>query len=74
MYKRIRINLAFETADSRGDIEEEVLRQIGNAVIINEGTPEEERGSMELEDCGHNDPNEPCVVTDRWEVGLGKVI
>ncbi len=74
MLKRIRIDLAFETEDPRVDIMEEVLRRTGNAVIINEGTPEEERGFMELEDCNQNLPNEPCIITDRWEVGRGKVI
>ncbi len=74
MYKRIRINLAFNTEDPRGDIKEEVLRHLADAVVINEGGIEEERGFIELEDCNHNSPNEPCIITDRWEVGRGKVI
>ena len=30
---------------------------------------------VSLERCGHNGtPPTPCVVTERWEVGLGRVI
>ena len=50
MYKRTRVNLAFNTEDPRGDIEEEALRQLAEAVVINEGTPGEERGFIELEE------------------------
>lgn len=74
MYKRIRLDLAFDTDDPRNDIVEEVLQRIGSAVVVQEGQPEEERGYMELEDCYHNVPNEPCIITDRWEVGRGRVI
>lgn len=74
MYKRIRMDLAFDEAESREDIKDKVLDVIGDAVVILEGEPNEERGYLELEDCYHNVPNEPCVVTDRWEVGRGKVI
>ena len=74
MFKRIRIDLAFETESPRADIVDKVLDLIGDAVVIEEGEPNEERGYLELEDCNHNAPNEPCVVTDRYEVGRGKVI
>ncbi len=74
MYKRIRMDLAFNDSDPRGDIIEEALRRLTDAVVINEGDVAEERGYIELEDCNHNAPSEPCVITDRWEVGRGKVI
>ncbi len=74
MYKRIRLNLAFNDEDPRDDIVEEVLRHLGDAVVIEEGQVNEERGYILLEDCYHNSPNEPCIKTDRWEVGKGKVI
>jgi len=73
MLKKISLVLRFETEDSRADIVEEVLRHFEDAVVILEGEPTEQRGYVELEDCGHNVPNSPCVVTDRWEVGRGKV-
>ena len=74
MLKQIRINLAFEDEDPQGDIVEEVLRHIDSAIVIQEGEINEERGYVELLDNNHNNPNQPCNVTARWEVGRGKVI
>jgi len=43
-----------------------------NAITINEGQDNEERGFIELEKCKH-DEGEPCKKIGRWEVGRGKV-
>ncbi len=75
MIKRFRADIAYDDADPLNDLVEEARRRIGTAVVINEGQDNEERGYFEVEDCGHNDvPPTPCVVTERWEAGRGKVI
>ncbi len=79
MLKRFRADIAYEV-DEEGeapalyDLVEEARRRIGNAIIINEGQENEERGYFEVEDCGHNDvPPTLCVKAERWEAGRGKV-
>lgn len=44
-----------------------------NAIVINGGQDNEERGFIELERCAH-DEQERCETLARWEVGKGKVL
>lgn len=45
------------------------------AVVINEGQENEERGFIVFEKCYHDQtPTEACEIIARWEVGRGKVI
>lgn len=76
---RIRINLTLppevrenhpEKLDELRDL---LLKALDMAVVINEGLPNEERGFIEVERCGHR-IGEPCEVLARWETGKGKVI
>ncbi len=71
--KRIRMDLTFENEDPLNDLVEEAERRYMSALVINEGELNEERGFFSLEDCHHNTGG-PCVITDRWETGRGKVI
>ncbi len=75
MIKRFRADIAYDDADPLNDLVEEARRRIGSAIVINEGEENEERGFFDVEDCGHNEtPPIPCIVTERWEAGRGKVI
>ena len=75
MLKRFRADIIYSDFDPLNDLVEEARRRIEASVVINEGQPNEERGYFSVEDCGHNDtPPIPCVVTEKWEVGRGKVI
>ena len=75
MIKRFRADIAYDDADPLNDLVEEARRRIGAAVVINEGQDNEERGYFEVQDCRHDEvPPAPCVVTERWEAGRGKVI
>lgn len=73
MYYGITLDLAFETEDPRDDIVKEVLRRFPDAIVINKGQVNEERGYMNLVACRHGAHNEPCTEIERWEVGRGKV-
>ncbi len=75
MLKRFRADIAYEDFDALNDLVEEARRRIMGATVINEGQPNEERGYFSVEDCAHNDtPPGPCVVTEKWVVGVGQVI
>ncbi len=75
MIKRFKADIAYDDADPLNDLVEEARRRIRGAIVINGGEDNEERGYFEVEDCGHNEtPPTPCVVTERWEAGRGKVI
>ncbi len=83
MIKRFRADIAYEVneegeAPALDDLVEEARKRIGAAVVINEGQLNEARGYFKVEDCHHDEPNgpdrPPCVVTEKWEVGRGKVI
>lgn len=46
-----------------------------NAVVINEGSANEERGYISAEQCYHDEiPPRDCVELARWEVGRGRVL
>ena len=80
MLKRFRADIAYETnlegeAPELNDLVEEARRRILAGVVINEGEDNEERSYFSVEDCSHNEtPLTPCVVTEKWEAGRGKVI
>ena len=69
---RLRMDLAFDNQDALNDLLEEAERRYTQAIIINEGHDNEERGYFEVEEC-HHDTGEPCEKIARWEVGRGKV-
>lgn len=57
------------------EMKELLLPFFTNAVVINEGEENEERGFIELGKCYHDEtPTQPCEKIARWEVGRGKVI
>ena len=74
MKTRIRMDLAFEEFNKeKAEQARKLLAPfLKNAVVINEGEDNEERGYIEIENCGH-DEGKPCTVLARWEVGRGKV-
>lgn len=82
MLKRFRADIAYQVneegeAPDLYDLIEEARRRIGAAIVINEDGEDsiEERGYFLVEDCGHDEvPPVPCVVTEKWEAGRGKVI
>ena len=71
---RIRLDLSFppEARQYAERIRDALLPLYQNAVVINEGGDNEERGYIEVERCGHR-IGEACEVIARWEVGKGKV-
>ena len=72
---RIRVDLTLppEAANHVEQIKAALEPFVQNAVIINEGLPNEERGFIEVERCGHR-IGEGCEHIARWEVGRGRVI
>lgn len=65
MFWRIRIDLAFEKEASINAIKNTALDHFAKAFTINPGTPEEERGTIVLEKCYHNEhPPKPCQLIE----------
>lgn len=63
MFYRIRIDLAFTDKDPCDDILDKALGALDDALVINSGQPDEERGYITLEKCFHDeDPSKPCEV------------
>lgn len=63
MFYRVVVNLNF----NREDIPERAYRDarwlLQNAIVVNPGQPNEERGYIELQQCFHDeDPTRPCVI------------
>ncbi len=79
MLIRIRCDIVYKP-DSEGeapelyDLVEEARKRVDAGVVINEGEDNEERGYFIVEECNHGQPNQPCVVRERWETGHGQVI
>lgn len=72
---RVRIDLCFDPkqkakADQLKALIEPFLK---DAVVINEKLPNEERGFIDIERCGHR-LGIACSKIERWELGRGKVI
>ncbi len=72
---RIRMDLVLpkEAEQYADQIQTALTPFLNNAVIINEGLPNEESGYIEVERCGHR-LNQSCEKIARWEVGKGKVL
>ena len=75
MVKRLRLDLAYDEATwelHKDKVRDYILPLYKHAVVINPDAPNEERGYVEVENCGH-DEAKPCKIIARWEVGKGKV-
>ena len=72
---RVRMDLVLpeEAGQYADQIKDALIPFLSNAVIINEGLPNEESGYIEVERCGHR-LNQSCEKIARWEVGKGKVL
>ena len=76
---KYKLSLTLHYPEAARNYEEEVRQALvplfQNAVVINEGEDNEERGFIQVEECHHDEaPPQPCVVAGRWEVDRGKVI
>ena len=61
MFYRITIDLAFTDQDSIADILDKALGHLDNAITINPGQENEERGSIRTLKCYHDEnPSKPC--------------
>ena len=72
MAYKISLELHFEEEATIQQAKDQLLPLYQNAIVINEGQENEERGFIELQHCLH-DIGEPCVKLARWEVGRGRV-
>lgn len=72
---RIRMDLCLppEAANYADQIRDALTPFLTNAVVINEGQDNEERGYIDVERCGHS-LGLGYEKVARWEVGKGKVI
>lgn len=72
---RLIIDLTFPPAlkGSADQLRELLLQLYLQAVVINEGLANEERGFIDLQRCGHR-LGLSCETIGRWEVGKGRVI
>lgn len=70
---RMDITLPPEAENHRDKIKDALLPFMQYGVVINEGLPNEERGYIDIERCGHR-IGEPCDKIARWEIGKGKVL
>lgn len=69
MIYRIRIDLAFTDKDPCDDILDKALGVLNDALVINSGQPDEERGYIILEECHHDEhPAKRCEVIEEWQV------
>lgn len=71
MLVRVRMDLAFNIANrsQAQALRDAIVPFAQHAVVVNEGTANEERGYIETENCGHDeDPPKPCNVVERIEV------
>jgi len=69
MFYRIKIDLAYPEELNPKAILAHAKSLMPQAVLINPGQPNEERGYIILEECYHDeDPTKPCQVTENWQV------
>lgn len=62
MLYRITLDLAFYDLDPAMDIWDKALDAVAQAVNINPGQENEERGFLKLVECYHDeDPSRPCL-------------
>lgn len=65
MLYRIRIDLAFHEIDALQDIIDKALDHLDEAITLNQGQPNEEKGHILLEHCHHDERgNEPCQLVE----------
>jgi len=63
MFYRLTVDLAFSSQHPVDEIAQQLLPRLPHAVTINAGLPNEERGSIILQKCYHDeDPSKPCEV------------
>ena len=63
MFYRVKIDLAYPGDTNPRAIEAHAETLLHQAVTINPGQPNEERGYIIIEECYHDeDPTKPCIV------------
>lgn len=66
MFYRIRLDLAFNGENPPRDVLDKVEDHLKDAIVINPGMINEERGFILLEKCYHDeDPSKPCEVLEK---------
>lgn len=70
---RMDITLPPEAATYADQIRDALSPFLQHGVVIHEGLPNEERGFIDVERCGHR-IDESCERIARWEVGRGRVV
>jgi len=69
MFYRIRVDLAYPQDINPKAILAHTKSLMPEAIVINPGQPNEESGSIILEECYHDeDPTKPCVLIENWQV------
>ncbi len=78
MKYRLRLDLTFPTSATVADLQQAktlLAPFFQNAIVVNEGQDNEERGFIELQECHHDEsPPVSCNILELWEVGRGQVI
>lgn len=65
MFNRIRIDMCFSTLQPMDSLRKHALALMEQAVVINPGLPNEERGFISTEQCFHDeDPLKPCKLLE----------
>jgi len=71
MFYRIRIDLAFDQQPPPGRIKELAATMLAQAITINPGKVNQERGFILIEKCYHDEsPVKPCEVLAMLETPL----
>lgn len=71
MFYRVRIDMAFPDTTNPGKMRDYGKKLLNQAVIINQGQINEERGFVMVEKCYHDeDPAKPCDVLGTWLVPI----
>ena len=68
MIYRVRLDLAFTTLGIAEGLKNHALGLLDQAVIINPGEENEERGYISVEKCYHDELNpQPCEQVGLWQ-------
>lgn len=71
MKYRISLDLAFDKEASAQAVLKTAKDHLKNAVTINPGLPTEEKGTIILHDCFHDeDPVKDCVIIEHHETSV----
>ena len=70
---RMDITLPPQASNHADEIKDALTPFLQYGVVINEDTPNEERGYIDIERCGHR-IGQACEKIARWEVGRGRVL